>query len=125
MKGRRGAFPVIPRDQCDELPFLSRKTFPGMFTDQSCGLLMMGFFRCGSRPTGVMQKRPGDEIFQIAFLEFMKGVKFFKKKNGPVCHVLDVGGFLFMFLHQEKGLPDEGRVGDHRIILFTGPEAIR
>jgi hypothetical protein len=55
-----------------------------------------------------MQKRPGDEIFQVAFLEFMKGVKFFKKKNGPVCHMLDVGGFLFMFLHQKKCFPDEG-----------------
>jgi hypothetical protein len=71
-----------------------------------------------------MQKRPGDEIFQIAFLEFMKGVKFFKKKNGPVGHMLDVGGFLFMFLHQEKGLPDEGGVGDHRTIPFTGFGAI-
>ena len=108
MKGGRGAFPVVASDQGDELPFPAGKVFPRMFTDQSGGLLVMRFFRCGRRPTGVMQKRSGDEVFEVAFLEFMEGVKFFKKKNGPAGHMLDVGGFLFMFLHQKKCFPDEG-----------------
>jgi hypothetical protein len=125
VKGRRRAFSVIACDQGDELPFPTGEAFPGMFTDQAGGFLVMGFFRCGRGPARVMQKRSGDEIFQVTFLEFMKGVKFFKKKDGPAGDMLDVGGLFFVFSHQEKCFPDEGGVGDHRIILFTGPEAIR
>lgn len=60
MKGGGGAFPVVACDQGDELPFPAGKVFPGMFADQSGGLLMMGFFRCRRAPTRVMQKRSGD-----------------------------------------------------------------
>jgi hypothetical protein len=80
-----------------------------VFSDEAGRFLVVRFFFCGARPTGVMKEGGDDEEFPIGGGELVEGLEFTEKKGRPQSDVLNVGGIAFIFFHEGVGLLNGGR----------------
>jgi hypothetical protein len=80
-----------------------------VFSDEAGRFLVVRFFFCGARPTGVMEERGDDEEFPIGGGELVEGLEFTEKKGCPESDVLNVSGIAFIFFHEGVGLLNGGR----------------
>jgi hypothetical protein len=95
-----------------------------VLSDEASRFLVVRFFFCGARPTGVMKEGGDDEEFSIGGGELVAGLEFTEKKGRPESDVLNVSGIAFIFFHEGVGLLNGGGRWNHRIIFFRGTGAI-
>jgi len=115
---------VIAGEEGDEGGLLLGKIIPRVFSNEAGRFLVVRFFVCGARPTGVMEERGDDEEFPIGGGELVEGLEFTKKKGRPKSDVLNVSRITLIFFHEGLGLLNSGGSWNHRRIFFRGTGAI-